>query len=173
VYVHTHILHLAWLPNDHTAITEHAIRLVKSIKHMDIKIKPQNEQIAGNIVAHNSVREYFLLLLIFLIAFASFGLGRLSVASDTDLETHSISFTVEDQSSATGNLFTAPSTSFEQATNLTQAGKYVASVNGSKYHFPWCSGAQRINEENKIWFDSTESARAAGYTPAANCKGLE
>ena len=48
----------------------------------------------------------------------------------------------------------------------------VASVNGSKYHLPWCSGATRIKEKNKIWFADEKEARAAGYTPAANCKGL-
>jgi methylphosphotriester-DNA--protein-cysteine methyltransferase len=52
-------------------------------------------------------------------------------------------------------------------------GRIVASKTGAKYHLPWCSGAQTMKEENKIWFDSPEEARAAGYTPAANCKGLE
>jgi len=51
-------------------------------------------------------------------------------------------------------------------------GKYVASKNGSKYHFPWCSGATRMKEENKIWFETKEAAEKAGYGPAANCKGL-
>jgi len=56
--------------------------------------------------------------------------------------------------------------------SLTPSGTLVASKNGTVYHFPWCSGAQRINEENKIWFTSQEEAQAAGYRPAANCKGL-
>jgi len=51
-------------------------------------------------------------------------------------------------------------------------GKYVASKTGTKYHLPTCSGAKRINEENKVWFSSTEEAKAAGYTPATNCPGL-
>lgn len=49
---------------------------------------------------------------------------------------------------------------------------YVASVTGTKYHFPWCSGAQRIKEENQIWFSSKEDAELAGYEPATNCPGL-
>jgi methylphosphotriester-DNA--protein-cysteine methyltransferase len=53
------------------------------------------------------------------------------------------------------------------------SGSYVASKNGTKYHYPWCSGAKRIKDENKVWFDTVEQARAAGYTPAANCPGLE
>lgn len=52
-------------------------------------------------------------------------------------------------------------------------GMLVASKNGTKYHFPWCAGASQISEKNKIWFDSYSSAQKAGYTAAANCKGLE
>jgi hypothetical protein len=52
-------------------------------------------------------------------------------------------------------------------------GQVVASKNGTKYHYPWCAGAKQIAEKNKISFPSIEAARAAGYTPAANCKGLE
>ncbi len=49
----------------------------------------------------------------------------------------------------------------------------VGSKNGTKYHYPWCAGAKQISEKNKITFNSIEEARAAGYTPASNCKGLK
>jgi len=49
---------------------------------------------------------------------------------------------------------------------------FVASKNGTKYHYPWCPGAQSIKEENKIWFSTKEEAEKAGYQPASNCKGL-
>lgn len=49
----------------------------------------------------------------------------------------------------------------------------VGSVNSDKYHAPWCSSAQRINEENKRYFASIQEARNAGYQPAGNCEGLE
>lgn len=52
-------------------------------------------------------------------------------------------------------------------------GGVVASKTGTKYHFPWCAGAQRIQEGNKVWFASAEEARKAGYQPALNCKGLQ
>ncbi len=51
-------------------------------------------------------------------------------------------------------------------------GGYVASKNGTKYHFPWCGSAKQIKEENKIWFKTKAEAEAAGYTPASNCKGI-
>jgi hypothetical protein len=55
---------------------------------------------------------------------------------------------------------------------LPTGEKYVGSKNGTKYHLPWCSGALRIKEENKVWFASKSDAEAAGYSPAANCKGI-
>lgn len=45
----------------------------------------------------------------------------------------------------------------------------IASSGGTKYHLPSCSGAGRIKDENKIYFNSIEEAKAAGYEPAANC----
>ena len=55
-----------------------------------------------------------------------------------------------------------------------QAGskQVVASKNGTKYYLPECAGASRISDANKVWFVSTAAALAAGYTPAANCKGI-
>lgn len=52
------------------------------------------------------------------------------------------------------------------------AGQVVAAKTGTKYYLPSCSGADRISEANKIWFNSAELAATAGYTPAANCPGL-
>lgn len=52
------------------------------------------------------------------------------------------------------------------------ASVYVASKNGTRYHLPWCSGARRIAEENKVWFSDKEAAERAGYTPAQNCDGI-
>jgi hypothetical protein len=49
----------------------------------------------------------------------------------------------------------------------------VASKNGTKYHYPWCTGAKQISEKNLIKFSSIAEARAKGYTPASNCKGLK
>ncbi len=49
---------------------------------------------------------------------------------------------------------------------------YVASKNGKAYHLPHCSGAKNISAANKITFATKEEAEAAGYRPAANCKGI-
>ena len=60
----------------------------------------------------------------------------------------------------------------ETQQNFTVQEGVVVSKNGSKYHYPWCSGAQRIKEENKIIFENKEEAEKSGYEPASNCPGL-
>lgn len=48
----------------------------------------------------------------------------------------------------------------------------VGSVHSDKYHYPWCPGAERINADNRVRFDSIEDARNTGYKAAQNCPGL-
>lgn len=146
-----------------------------SIEHIETKIK------IGETREENSRRNRFLNLdnnlfvvfTIILVAFASFGLGRLSVIK----EKTSIVFPQKiSASSQKAQLYTPPNiqetpSSFNEG--LMQKGSVVASKNGAKYHFPWCSGAVRIKEENKIWFNGITEAKKAGYEPAQNCKGLK
>lgn len=51
----------------------------------------------------------------------------------------------------------------------TMSGNFVASINGKAYYPANCAAAQRIKEENRIWFRSKEEAEADGYRPAQNC----
>lgn len=112
--------------------------------------------------------DILLVLLIILVASASYGLGRLSVAS----EGQNIPIYVQEAHlpSITASVYAE---SYVKNAQAVESVSVVASKSGTKYHFPWCSGAQRIKEENKILFMSTQEAREAGYEPAANCKGLE
>jgi hypothetical protein len=108
---------------------------------------------------------------IILASLLSFGLGRLSVVPNVELSSVS---GVTQQSSAliSQNL---PQIAQDMATTSTTTEAeilYVGSKNSNKYHLPWCSGAQRIAEANKVYFKSKAEAEAAGYTPAANCKGI-
>jgi hypothetical protein len=112
--------------------------------------------------------DVFVILLILFVGSGSFALGRLSVG-----ETSKTPITIE-------NVQFGASVGSQEGLNLSnnvesvnQGGEVVASKNGSKYHFPWCSGAQTMKEENKVWFASIADARSAGYEPAKNCKGLE
>jgi hypothetical protein len=66
------------------------------------------------------------------------------------------------------------STTISHATSTQiRTGKYVASRGGTTYHLPTCSGAKRISEKNKVYFDTKEEAAKFGYKPAKNCKGIE
>jgi len=125
--------------------------------------------------------DLFVVLIIVLVGFGGFGLGRLSIIEEGR---GPVIFDHRNDQLSTTNFQSPPkvnqlSAENGQNTNFqtsivahSQEKQYVASVKGSKYHFPWCSGAGRINEENKIWFASKEEAEKAGYEPAKNCKGL-
>ncbi len=121
-----------------------------------------------------------------LIASASFGLGKLSRLEEIKKPVVIRSSEVDQEvrippKAESGIPKVSPTKSTPvQAAAVTAGAKpnlqselVVASKTGKKYHFPWCSGAKRINEANKITFQSTELARKAGYSPAANCKGLK
>jgi hypothetical protein len=115
--------------------------------------------------------DLILILTIVLVGLIAFGLGRLSVIYEnkTSVEIKDLSGTIVDVS-----LGTSDKTQLSADLSLEKSNNklYVASKNSDKYHYPWCSGAQRIKEENKVWFSSKKEAEAAGYRPASNCKGL-
>lgn len=117
-------------------------------------------------------RDIFIALLIIFASLASFGLGRLSVLQEKKTpirieQTAAIMMSNDatDAEAIAGDKQTEDKT-------LPLGGNFVGSKNGTTYHFPWCSGAARIKEENKVWFATKEAAEMAGYHPAGNCKGL-
>lgn len=132
-------------------------------------------------------QDLFIAAIIFLVGLGSFGLGRLSIIWP---QKEPITFTewgnplegekgaLEGQNGAikggsAGPVSgTQPGQSTASAVNAITQGKYVASKNGTVYHYPWCPGAKQIKEENKIYFNTKEEAKKAGYRPAANCDGL-
>ena len=109
------------------------------------------------------VHMLFVALMLVLVGTSAFGLGRLSMVTK---QSPSIEYSSQ---------LASPTVAIGEGVieETTPSGTVVASKKGTKYHFPWCSGARTIAPENKITFSSTEEARKAGYTPAANCKGLE
>ncbi len=100
--------------------------------------------------------KLFMIIVLILVGFSSFGLGRLSLL---DQNKQHVSLTYN--------------TDIGMMPNQDIEGAVVVSKRGTKYHYPWCSGARRISASNKRWFSSIESAKRAGYTPANNCKGLK
>jgi hypothetical protein len=57
-------------------------------------------------------------------------------------------------------------------TNI-ESPRYVASKNGRVYYFTWCTGAKRILEENRVYFNTAEEARTAGLKPSTACPDLD
>lgn len=113
-------------------------------------------------------------LIIVLVAMGSFGLGRLSKIEQLKAP---LSIKGVNVGGAQAVSTVGPNTKGfvrESMVNkiASNEGFIVGSKTGKKYHFPWCAGAQQIKEENKVWFTNEAEAKAAGFTPAANCKGL-
>lgn len=137
-----------------------------SIKENTEKIK---ESVRKGLSFENPAqKDAFWVLLVVLIACASFGLGRLS-----GLESVKRAVEIEFPKGQEAAVFApfATTTPFAKATAKT-SGAYVASKNGAKYYLSTCASAKRISEKNKVWFDTKEDAETAGYAPAANCKGI-
>jgi Metal binding domain of Ada len=120
----------------------------------------------------------FYSVLLILVAVASFGLGRLSVSAGKSPEKPLITkeiltpaAAIEAVSPASTTKATADPSSPPVKQN--QSATVVGSKTGTKYHLPDCPGAKRIKPANLITFDSIAAAKAAGYTPASNCPGLQ
>jgi hypothetical protein len=96
-----------------------------------------------------------------LVGVASFGLGRQSVESGEEAAIVAPKEAIESQPVLE-----------ERVEGPLPSTLYVASKNSQVYHLPHCSGAKNISPANKITFASKEEAEAAGYRPAANCKGI-
>lgn len=134
------------------------------------ELSPKFKGILGSI-------EFHLSLLIIGVSLVSFVLGRLSVTEKSDVieqKTQIVESNTQSASASTNRdvANTERTVSTQSAQSSDAQGAYVASKSGTKYHLPWCGGAKRIKEENKIWFATKEDAEKAGYTPAANCKGI-
>ena len=127
--------------------------------------------------------DLIIVAIIVLVGISGFGLGRLSIL-ETNREPvhilepngveapHQVSAVMEGSNSIKHKAQTASVKNSIPNNEVSSSGEVVASKNGTKYHLPWCSGAKRINEANKITFASKAEAEKAGYTPAANCPGL-
>jgi hypothetical protein len=100
---------------------------------------------------------YWTIVIIVLVAVTFFSLGRVSRTQEAKEPVRVLSSTTQ---------AAAP-------IMATASEEVVASKSGTKYHYPWCSGARSISAKNLIKFNSPEEARKAGYTPASNCKGLK
>jgi len=135
----------------------------------------------------SSQYHIFLVICIILISYTSYNLGRIHALQKTHLKiTESVSESttknLPDQLNAKANILSATkksqisnrpqsaTSSKKPATKVLDTRVVVSKKSKShKYHYTWCSGAKRIKEENKIWFNSAQEAESGGYTLAGNC----
>ena len=80
-----------------------------------------------------------LALVLILVAFAAFGLGRLSKIKGLQEPV------VIEQEAFAASVGGSTETSGSDVLGSSIAGGLVASRNGTRYHYPWCSGAARIS----------------------------
>lgn len=146
-----------------------------SIKDLLLKIKG-NFQNSVFLFKHRAKiafsADFFVAVVIVLVAFSSFGLGRLSSLEGKKspiIIEKNLSFSpVLDGKNQIKNLS-------DNKTNKTKEISpklFVASKFGTRYYLSWCGGVSRIKEENKVWFSSEDEAKKAGFSLASNCKGL-
>ena len=104
--------------------------------------------------------EVFTLIVLVMTGIISFGLGRLSVdkqkteEKDQNVYVYGYSYSENLDGEVLGQ-----NTSVSRPTN--GPSNYVASINGQKYYSVGCSGANSIKEDNKIFFETQESAEDA------------
>lgn len=55
------------------------------------------------------------------------------------------------------------------ATPPVTTDNFVASKNGTKYYPKGCSGIDRINVENRVYFATEQQAQEKGYTRTSTC----
>lgn len=115
----------------------------------------------------NKQSDLFIIITIILVALIAFGVGRLSASKSEPILIKNL------EQASIENI--APKQEEKTIQNEIQGsyqGQVVGSKNSDKYHLPDCPGAKQISEQNKIWFNSIEEAKKAGYKPASNCPGL-
>jgi len=114
-------------------------------------------------VAFLEREDIFVAAIVILVAFSSFGLGRLSAIEE---KRPAVKITLPDSSpAASAKVALSPKTAPKEAVS----SGVVASKNGSRYYFPWCGGIERIKKENIVSFATPKEAEQSGYSLAANC----
>jgi len=156
-----------------------------SINDLSIKIKSfyavAKDAVYGPERGLKIGHDIFIVLLVFLVGTASFGLGKLSAfeKKKTPIQVLQVQENLlaavvgkNEQNIAGEGTSNTQNTATVFDSKLNK-GLVLASKSGTKYYYPWCTGVDRIKEENKVWFATIEDARKVGLTPASGCSGLK
>ncbi|WP_432644824.1 thermonuclease family protein [Methanobrevibacter sp.] len=64
---------------------------------------------------------------------------------------------------------TTTSPSSAESTASSDSANYIGNANSGKFHVAGCTGANRMSENNKVFFSSRDDAINQGYTPCKMC----
>lgn len=107
--------------------------------------------------------------IVILVGTGAYALGKLSEKGKSCVEIYGT------KTSVTKNDTQAKTSPKDlQTASVTRTSKkidtrIVASKTGTQYYYTWCAGANRIKEENRVYFDSAKEAEVRGLTLAKNC----
>ena len=118
------------------------------------------------------IKPLYTLLLILIVSAIFFCLGRLSVSGRENSEIK-IAYQNEALALAAETSISSSTPDKIATTTIKTDGPVIGSKSGKKYYFPWCGTVKRIKPENQVHFPSIAAAKAAGFTPGGNCKGLQ
>lgn len=111
-------------------------------------------------------KDTILVVSIALALLGAFGLGRLSVRGENSVV---ISSNGTKEVEIVDPLAFVSTASAKGDLASAESGPIVASKRGTKYYFTWCSGAKSLSAANKIYFQSEEEAKTAGYERSESC----
>lgn len=111
---------------------------------------------------HNKIKNNFdidkymivCLLTIVIVGISAFGLGRLSINNNSDVNSNIIITNRGDR---------------PVLKNEMKEKRYVASKNGKLFYGIKCLNARKILLKNIIWFGSVKDALEAGYKQSSSC----
>ncbi len=152
-----------------------------SIKDWVEKIKFPVTTLKERFGGEDAITRFYTAGIVVLVGLSAFGLGRLSVIDESrepivieeEAPISAAEIGAETQTASVVSSAVNSQMSIVKSSLSPSSGKVVASKNGTKYYFPWCGGITKIANANKVWFASEAEAKAKGYAPAGNCKGLK
>lgn len=123
---------------------------MKSLQEIENKINPKN-------------KTFLLLSLVIIsVSIGSFGIGRLSVKTESPNKEQIRGVFID--TSASDPYFEA------EEKRESSPKTIMASINGTRYYPENCKAGQNIKEENRVWFVSPNEAKMAGYSLAKSCQ---
>jgi len=107
--------------------------------------------------------DIFVVLLIVTMSVSAFCLG---ILHEREKHVPAITFT---NSLTALTPITPQSAQMAVAQTVKTNGRIMASKNGKRYYFSWCTGAEKIAVKNRIYFTTEAEAQSRGLTIAKGC----